>query len=250
MPFQKKKEPVSLYTRTKVALLRLIISSSQQGLDRLPAEDELGKQLGVSRMVIRDVLGELETRGYVTRKRGVGTRINSYLFSAQPRLDEQVDFEALISAAGYQSSCTFLDDRWVDEGEPGILDERFCLEPGEKMLFLERIFHGNQRPLVYSRAYIKESIFTIDYSKWQGYRDLSIFEFLETFCDKQVHITLAELNLCQADPLLSQQLKVQEGTPLFLMRDTGYTAEGEAIIRASAYLCPEILPVKLIRHRI
>lgn len=250
MDFQKKKEPVSLYTQTKVTLLRRIVALGQQGVDRLPAEDELGKQLGVSRMVVRDVLGELETRGYVTRKRGVGTLINTHIFTAQPRVDEQVDFMELIRAAGYEPSCAFLNDEWTKTADPGTLDETFRLEEDEELLLLERVFKGDHRPLIYGKAYIKESIFSVDYSKWQGYRDLSIFEFLETFCTKQVHITLAELNIYPADGLLAQQLGVAQGTPLFLMKDTGYTVEGEAIIRANSYLCPEILPVKLVRHRI
>ena len=248
--FQKKKEPVSLYTQTMVALLRMIVAQAQQGVERLPAEDELGRQLGVSRMVVRDVLGELETRGYVTRKRGVGTRINTHIFMAQPRVDEQLDFNELIRAAGYEPTCSFVADHWTREPEQGILDEVFRIGGDESLLELELLFRGDSRPLIYSKAYIKESIFSMDYSKWQGYRDLSIFEFLETFCSKQVHITLAELSIYPADDFLAGYLEVPAGTPLFLMRDTGYTVDGEAIVRASAYLCPEVLPLKLIRHRI
>lgn len=250
MEFKKKKEPVSLYTQTKVALLRMITALEQSGADRLPPEDELGKQLGVSRMVIRDVLGELETRGYVTRKRGVGTLINRYISTQHSRVDEQVDFLELIRSAGYTPSSAVLDDQWIEEPEAGITDDVFQLQPEEQLLFLERIFNGDNRPLIYSRVYIKESIFTIDYKKWQGYRELSVLEFLETFCDKQVHITLAELSLCQAEGVLSQRLQVPEGTPLFKMRDTGYTVDGEAIVRATSYLSSEVLPIKLVRHRI
>lgn len=250
MEFKKKKAPASLFAQTKVALLRMIAALEQQGVEKLPAEDELGKQLGVSRMVVRDVMGELETRGYVTRKQGVGTLINRHVFAAQPRVDEQLDFLELIRAAGYTPAYQLLDDRWVDTPDEGVLDDKFHLEHNEGLLFLERSFLGDNRPLVYGRVYIKESIFEVDYSKWVGYQDLSILEFLETFCSKQVHITLAELGLCQADSLLSQRLHISEGTPLLLMRDTGYTVEGEAIVRACSYLCPEVLPVKLARHRI
>ena len=244
------RETMDLYAQTKVALLRMLVSCSRQGVERLPSEEDLGKQLGVSRMVIRDVMGELESRGYVTRKRGVGTRINTHIFMAQPRVDEQLDYLELIRATGREPECKYLSDAWILTPEEPVLDETFRTEPGERLLRLERCFYGGGIPLIYSRVYIKESIFRLDYSKWNGYQDLSIFEFLETFCVKQVHITLAELNIVPADTSLAQQLEVSQGTPLLLMRDTGYTVEGEAIVRANAYLRPDILPVKLVRHRI
>jgi len=43
----------------------------------LPTESELGQQFDVSRITVRSALAELEERGVVTRKAGVGTRVQA-----------------------------------------------------------------------------------------------------------------------------------------------------------------------------
>ena len=63
-------QPDELYGKTKVALLRRIADCVEAHVEKLPPESELAKQLGVSRVLIRDIFGELESRGYISRKQG------------------------------------------------------------------------------------------------------------------------------------------------------------------------------------
>lgn len=62
-------------------LARDLISRIEQGRlrvgDRLPNEEDLGRQFGVSRITVRTALAELERRGLVSRRPSLGTTVIS-----------------------------------------------------------------------------------------------------------------------------------------------------------------------------
>ena len=72
MSLENMKTPDKAYAKTKVTVLRLIQQKLSAGEDRLPSGEEMARMCGVSLVLIRDVLGELESRGYVSRRRGKG----------------------------------------------------------------------------------------------------------------------------------------------------------------------------------
>lgn len=77
-----RAQPYERYPATCVRLLKWIRAFAETNTsDRLPSEENIAGQLGVSRVKIRDVLSQLEAAGYVTRKRGVGTLINRYVLA-------------------------------------------------------------------------------------------------------------------------------------------------------------------------
>jgi len=56
-------------------LEKRIFSGTLQPGDLLPAERELSSELGVSRSVVREALGKLDSLGLVQRRQGSGTRV-------------------------------------------------------------------------------------------------------------------------------------------------------------------------------
>ena len=55
------------------ALKELLESGDFAPGQKLPSEDEMARQLNISRITLRTALQKLELLGYVDRKRGVGT---------------------------------------------------------------------------------------------------------------------------------------------------------------------------------
>ena len=72
---------VPLYYQLQEVIKEAIESATWQPGDQLPSEPELGRQFGVSRVVVRQALAILENDRQVIRIRGKGT------FVAQPKLD-------------------------------------------------------------------------------------------------------------------------------------------------------------------
>lgn len=71
----RRGQSLSLPDRLSVDLERLILDGVLKAGDRLPSERQLGEELGVSRVSIRQALHELEARGLVDRRPGRGTII-------------------------------------------------------------------------------------------------------------------------------------------------------------------------------
>ena len=67
--------------------------------DRLPRESVLAEKLGISRTQLRDILASLEREGFITRRHGVGTLINRYVFNVPTRMDIEVGFSDMIRPA-------------------------------------------------------------------------------------------------------------------------------------------------------
>ena len=67
---------------------------------QLPSELELTEVLGVSRTVVRDALSELERDGYLERVRGIGTLVNRDVLKVENRMDQKLEFNRMIRAAG------------------------------------------------------------------------------------------------------------------------------------------------------
>ena len=240
--------PDERYARPKIALLHMIAEKAESGEERLPPEDELARQLGVSRMLIRDVLGELESRGYIARKRGRGTSINRQICQAKPRIDEQISFMDLIADRGMTPTVQLLEDGWVSPEEAQLPPDAGIRQAGGPLLMLERAFCGDGQPLIHSKVYFRGDNLTVDYRSWSQYGDLSLSEFLEAFCIRRATVTLAELDLCPVDPSLAQKLKVAPETVLLGMTDIRYDLDGHEILRGRALFCPQILPLKLVRR--
>jgi GntR family transcriptional regulator len=65
--------PSPLYERIRDDLLAQIRSGTLPLHERLPSEAALAEQYGVTRMTVRQALGELAAQGFVTKRRGLGT---------------------------------------------------------------------------------------------------------------------------------------------------------------------------------
>lgn len=73
----KKLEPVRIFEQVGQQIRELIVSGELQPGDKLPSEQELEKQLSVSRSSIREALRVLEVEGFVEVRRGSRTYITS-----------------------------------------------------------------------------------------------------------------------------------------------------------------------------
>ena len=249
MHLESMKTPDKSYSNTKVAILRLIQQKIKAEEDRLPPGEEMARACGVSLVLVRDVLGELESRGYVSRRRGKGILINTHVCRLGPRIDEQVDFMELIRLRGMEPSVRLTDEEWVDCADADGLAEGSILKTcGEQLLRLERVFCGDGKPMIYSLVYHRRSNFKFDYQKWKGFEELNLNEFQEIFCLRQANTTVAELDLCEVRGEVAQKLELPAGSTLFRMGDIRYALEGDELLSGHVLFHHALLPLRLFRR--
>src|SRR5215472_349143 len=74
-----EQSPPALYERVKSHIRRKVRAGEWKAGDRIPSENDLVKELGISRMTINRALREMSEQGELVRRGGVGT------FIAEPR---------------------------------------------------------------------------------------------------------------------------------------------------------------------
>ncbi|MCP4753028.1 MAG: GntR family transcriptional regulator [Proteobacteria bacterium] len=76
MANQPLKSIVPLYGRIAKTVKNKIMSGHYERGSKLPSEENIGKELGVSRITIRQAFSQLEQEGWITRQRGKGTFVS------------------------------------------------------------------------------------------------------------------------------------------------------------------------------
>jgi len=76
--------PVPLYTQLKELLRERILDGTYAPHSRMPSESELGKAFDVSRITVRQALGDLQKEGLIFKIHGKGT------FVAKPKAFQNV----------------------------------------------------------------------------------------------------------------------------------------------------------------
>ena len=69
------------------------IKTIQPGNNRLPSEEELAREYGVSRAIIREACNKLIAEGYVSKAPGKGMLAHPSAFAMQNRIDKISDLE-------------------------------------------------------------------------------------------------------------------------------------------------------------
>lgn len=109
--------------------------------ERLPSEPNLAKQFGVSRTMIRDIMGQLESEGFVIRRQGKGTFVSRPPLSPEENLRYFMDFPTLIAKKGYTPALHQLG--FVTKPAGKILGDHFNMNPEDKVITRRQIYTAN-----------------------------------------------------------------------------------------------------------
>lgn len=101
-----KTEGVALYVQIREALRQQVKNGQLEPGQRLPAEDELAAQFGVSRMTVRQGITDLIDEGVLYRRRGVGTFVTQ--FHIERDHNKLTNFLETAQAEGFEAEVRLL----------------------------------------------------------------------------------------------------------------------------------------------
>lgn len=215
---------VPLYQQIKDQILRDITSGKFSVNTRLPTEDEMSEQYGVSRITIRRAIGDLVEQGVVVKRQGKGTFVKTPLmqkdFTAAAR-----SFTELCQANGKEAGAIVLEASVSEPTDPDVL-EALDLEKGEKAVRILRLRTADGKPLV-----IEDDYFPIQYTYLLGV-DLvnqSLYQYLKE--ERHINIIAGKmtLRLVRANSKTAKLLRVPRNTPLLHLWGTTLCGEGEIL---------------------
>ena len=98
-----------LYLQVAEILTDHILSGKISPGEKLKTEAELCKQFDVSRATVREALGHLESRGFITRKHGIGSFVLGAADGIVAGLETLESFTATIGRSGHKARELILD---------------------------------------------------------------------------------------------------------------------------------------------
>lgn len=231
--------------------LRDLIAREMAPGDRLPSETELARRLDVSRVTVRDALGQLWVEGLVTRRWGVGTFVRDRAATAAPMTQTLIDVDelgslpALITEAGHTPTLP----HFASERVPASPDLAVRLELPEStpVWRIERCVAVDGAPAIVLHDHVPATLHghPLDPSPLR-----EVTGDLPTLCrhagSRLVRME-ARLTATTATPETAPLLNLPEGTPLITAHQVAYDESGTPVIDTDVYYRSDVYALVVVR---
>ncbi len=223
-----KSSSYPLYQQIKQMIVANIEADAWPAGSKIPSENELVKQLGVSRMTVNRGLRELSRDGVLQRVHGLGTYV-----AEKPRhasLIHLQDIAEEVRGQGRQYTTEVLAHNEI--AADAETARRMECEPGSSLYYLEAVHFQDQLPIQLESRYVSKQMIpgflAVDFS-----RQTSTHYLLQQFAPQQMeHIVQAIL----PDQKTAKVLKIEPDQPcLQLLRRTWKSGQ---IVTAACMIYP------------
>ncbi len=218
------------------ALKELIDSGKFAPGQKLPSENEIARQLNISRVTLRTALQKLELLGYVDRKRGVGT----FVVGLQDR-HMDAGIERLVSISDVMRQRGHIPGTREIVIKPDKADKKIAnelqLDVGDPITAVLRVRTMDGNPLIYDENIFPSTVVPQDVTE----KDLgdSLFSYMLNKKNFNVTHAVARLVPAMADEFLACKLEIPKGTLLIRLVQTHYIEENDFPIWQSTLSFPD-----------
>ena len=200
------KNGIPLYIQVENILRDLIARPEYQNGRLLPNEEGLSKRLGISRNTVRQAANKLVYEGLIVRKKGVGTRVANNPISTA--LESWHSFAQEMNSKGIPFKNYEVNVKWEPADE--MIAELFVINPGRKVLRLERLRGMDKGPVVYFISYFHPRV------GLTGHEDLSqrLYDLLEREYSTVVMVSKEEIKAIKSSDTIAAKLQIPVGDPV------------------------------------
>ncbi|MDT7834540.1 GntR family transcriptional regulator [Aquabacterium sp. OR-4] len=199
---------VPMHAQIREIIRRRVLDGSYAPHSQMPSESQMMAGFGVSRITIRQALGDLQKEGLIFKVPGKGS------FVAKPKAFQNLSrlqgFGEAMSPAGYETFSQVLATRELPADEQ--VARRLQLKPGALVVQIQRLRYLNREPISVDVSWFPLAIGRRLVTEDLPARD--IFVILEN--DHGLHLTHADVQIeaISADEGLARHLALPEGAPL------------------------------------
>lgn len=210
---------------------------------RLPAEPEIAEQMGVSRTTVRNALRSLEQIGVIERRPGRGTRLRTHVGADVLSLHGLVPFSRSLALNHEVVSQSRLAEELPP---PDDYAERLGLDESGEVVTIERSLAADGVPAMLLREVIP--LQTLTPGALAGSLFDSILELNRAGAFvREIDHAVAKVLPTLADAEIADALGVDPNTPLTLLREVFFDAEGGPVAMSDVWICPECFVVTIVR---
>ena len=235
-----------LFTAVRDQLERLIGEGIYPPGSQLPAEEDLAKELGVSRVTLREALRVLEEDGVLTRQHGIGTYVNLPMPQTMVRLENNTSITELLAAAGHQREVSQIET--LNEPADPFVARMLHLDVGAPTVSLRRVISANKRPVVYTCDTIPGWVLASHQLRPEEMRD-SIYHFLSVVCGQKLVDGVARISPVKAGYGVADKLSVPLNSLLMLIEQVDRNEEDKRILYSREYYVKQAFDFRVHRRR-
>lgn len=209
-----KKSPY--YLQIREVIYNKIINGEYKTGEKLPSEDKLAEEFGVSRMTVCKALAELVNNEYLTRIQGSGTYV-SKIRKEGSQLDI-VGFNDSMNKKGFKvNTKVFLKQLEVPSKE---IVKKLNIPFTQKVIHLKRLRLVNNEPIVVQDTYLNaklcEELLEVDFE------NNALYESIRNICGRNIIRSKDIIEAIAADAETSELLEVKVGFPVLLTQRIAY----------------------------
>ncbi len=222
--------------------LRAIIASAQPG-QKLPAEPELARQLGVARATLREAMRIFEAQGMLYRRQGSGTVvIRPHIIDTGLEVLESI--ETLADRIGLS---VMMGELKVEYGDPREDEtDALGLAPDSKVTRVMRVIRSEGHPVAYLIDVLPEDILSPE--DLGNHFSGSVLDLLLKRGAPPLSQSRTELNAITASAEIAKPLGVQRGDVLLRLSAQLYATNGRVVDYSFSYFLPGYFRFHIVRR--
>jgi GntR family transcriptional regulator len=242
MPKRSETKPVVHPFQRLQGELAGLIASMPPG-ERLPAEPELAKQLGVSRATLREAMRAFEGQGLIRRRQGVGTFVVSHTQVIDTGLEMLESIETMAQKIGLKVA---MGDLSIEEIRASAEQaDRLQVEMGTVLVKISRVILAERRPVAYLIDILPENVLTP--ADLQSGFTGSVLDLLLQRGEPQLANSVADIQAVAAAHDAARALEVQRGAVLLMFTARLFAANGRVMDLSYSYFLPGYFRFHVVR---
>lgn len=219
----RRDTAIPLYYQLAAFLRKRIVTMELRPGDSLPSEEALADKYEVSRITVRHALSILEEEGLVRRHRGKGTFVSEWARTVEsPRSSGFIED---IIAMGHKTRVKILRMGVVEAH--GIVQQRLGLNPGARVLRIEKVRLLDGMPFSYVVNYLPEEVGLRIQS--MDLTERPLLSILEEDLRIKAWKALQTIEATVAEPDVAAHLEIRTGDPLLRVERTVFDPKGKPI---------------------
>jgi len=207
----KQENRVPLYIQLKETLRTAITANRLKAGDKIPTEIELSDKYNISRVTVRKAITELVEEGYLVKKQGKGTFVQTQ--KIERKILHLKSFTASCEAHGMTVTSRVIKKELIDPDENE--KERLMLEEDDQLIHIQRVRYADDQPLMLENNFysFKRYKFLLEENL-----DGSLYELLEEKYDINLNNAgETSLEIVRASDQEAPLLDITIGEPLFYL---------------------------------
>ena len=239
------KSPVPLHMQLEEIIRKKIREGSWAENEKIPSENELSRQYGLSRMTVRNVLLRLSQEGILYRVQGKGTFVKTEKIVGKPL--SYMGIRSQLEEKGYVSDTKLISLKPVSSDEK--LAEIFGISGKSRVFELKRLRYLKQVPFSLHVSLIPEYLCPDLLNREFDFEGCQLCDILEQNYRIRQHKMIETIEIVQADEEQSRFLGVSQGYSLLHLEDVVYGTSDAAVEYSNVFFRGDRFKLQIVNTK-